>query len=85
MPTARRSPQQATPLIYDALARFERVSGMAPRVVLLPRRVFDQYSRERVLLESVMPDTQPAAPKDPAEWADVRVVENERSEEIEVY
>lgn len=85
MPTVRRSSEQATPVIYDALARFERVSGMAPRVVLLPRRIFDQYVRERRVLESVMPDTQPPESKDPAEWADVRVVENERSEEIEVY
>mgnify|MGYP001592314588 CR=1 FL=1 len=81
MTTAR----QATTVIYDALARFERASGMPPRVVLLPRRVFDQYSRERVLLDSVLPDAAPPKPKDPREWSDVRVVENERSEEIEVY
>ncbi len=83
MPSVRRSSEKATKLIHEALALFEVASGLTPLVVLLPRRVFEQYSRERRLLDSVLPDS--SAPRDPREWADVRVVEHERIEEIEVY
>lgn len=74
---------RATTLIHAALATFERESGLTPLVVLLPRRVFNQYVREQSLLASVLPEAP--EPKDPREWADVRVVEHERIEEIEVY
>lgn len=73
----------ATKLIHDALRAFEAESGMVPVVVLLPRRIFEQYVREQRTLESVMPEV--TVRQDPREWADVRVVEHESIEEIEVY
>ena len=73
----------ATTLIHAALATFERESGLTPVVVLLPRLVFNQYVSEQSVLDSVLPE--PSTLNNPHEWADVRVVEHERIEEIEVY
>ncbi len=56
---------------------------MVPLVVLLPCRVFEQYSSERRLLDSVLPEMPES--RDPRDWTDVRVVEHERIQEIEVY
>lgn len=83
MRAVRRSPERATKLIHDALSRFEQESGMVPLVVLLPCRVFEQYSSERRLLDSVLPEMPES--RDPRDWTDVRVVEHERIQEIEVY
>lgn len=77
------SHEKATTAVHAALQAFELASGLVPCVILLPRRIFSQYLREQTLLESVLPEAP--QPKDPREWADVRVVEHERIEEIEVY
>lgn len=71
-------------MIHAALSKFEDESGLTPLVVLLPRRVFNQYVQEQKMIASVLPE-HPPMQKDPLEWADVRVVEHERIEEIEVY
>lgn len=81
---SRRTPEKATTVIHAALQAFERASGLTPVVVLLPRRVFDQYVLEQRTIAAVLPP-QPPMQKDPREWADVRVVEHESLEEIEVY
>jgi len=74
---------KAITLIENALADFERRSGLSPRVVLLPRRVFEQYYQESKILESALPELP--APKDSQDWTDVRVVEHGFIEELEVY
>ena len=70
-------------MIHAALSKFEDESGLTPLVVLLPRRVFNQYVQEQAILSEALPDVEPRDPG--GEWADVRVVEYERIEEIEVY
>lgn len=84
LPGSSRTNDRATTVIHAALQSFERASGLTPVVVLLPRRVFDQYVREQKQIAAVLPP-HPPMQKDPLEWADVRVVEHERIEEIEVY
>lgn len=75
--------KKAVTVVDEALRSFERESGLTPRVVLLPRRVFNEFVRESNILASVLPVDR--NPKDPREWADVRVVEHEQIESIEVY
>lgn len=75
--------EKAITVVDSALKEFERRSGLTPRVILLPRRIFEQYFREASLLAAILPDAP--APRDEREWADVRVVEHEALEEIEVY
>ena len=84
LPGSPRTNDHATKVIHAALQAFERESGLIPVVVLLPRRVFNQYVREQTVIEAALPP-RPPVQKDPLEWADVRVVEHERIEEIEVY
>lgn len=72
---------KAITLIDEALSRFQFESGMVPRVILLPWRIFRQYEREANLLESVLP----ANDRDDGDWADVRVVEHESIQSVEVY
>ena len=76
---------RATTVIHAALSKFESESGLVPLVILLPRRVFNQYVVEQRVIADAMPELAAPAAKDPREWADVRVVEHERIEEIEVY
>ena len=68
-----------------ALRQFEFEMKMTPRVILLPRRVFEQFVSEQAVVDSAMPYEPP--PREPMgeDWADVRVVEHEALEEIEVY
>lgn len=75
---------KAITLVDQALMQFQRESGMAPRVILLPVRVFRQYEREASLLESVLPQARPYRPDD-ENWTDVRVVEHESIQSVEVY
>lgn len=75
---------KAITLVDQALMQFARESGMTPRVILLPIRIFRQYEREANLLESVLPRAVPYKPDD-EQWTDVRVVEHEAVETIEVY
>lgn len=63
---------------------FVAQNGMAPRVILLPIRIFRQYAHESEMLESVLPRARAYKPDDD-NWTDVRVVEHEAIEEIEVY
>ena len=70
--------------VDQALVQFQRESGMVPRVILLPLRLFRQYAKEQEMLESVLPQARPYKPDD-ENWTDVRVVEHEAVKEIEVY
>lgn len=75
---------KAITIVDRALMQFAAQSGMTPRVILLPIRIFRQYEKEALMLESVLPKAKPYRPDD-EQWADVRVVEHEAIEEIEVY
>lgn len=82
----------------EALATFEDLTGLDPRVVLLPTVLFDRLAAEHRLIDSVTPDTlRPRYPEanvagesvaeadlSAGRWIDVRVVDSPRSE-IEVY
>jgi len=57
---------------------------MTPKVILLPWRLFEKYAREREALDSILPNVAAYKPDD-EHWSDVRVVEHEAIEEIEVY
>ena len=57
---------------------------MTPRVILLPLRLFRQYAKEQEMLDGILPVARPYRPDD-ENWADVRVVEHEAVQEIEVY
>ena len=70
-----------------ALHRFEEQTGMVPKVVVLPSTMYDQFILEHDVIASAMP-YEPGCDKD--EWlvgdaVEVRVVEHESSETIEVY
>ena len=78
-----RPHDRATTVIHAALSNFEASTGLVPLVILLPRRVFDQYAREQDILASVIPDGPEVMGG--REWAEVRIVEHESLEEIEVY
>ncbi len=82
MPGLRGSRRTATESVYAALSQFEAESGLAPLVVLLPSRLFSAYSAEAARLNAVLPAAR--EPRGP-EWCDVRVVEHEQIDEIEVY
>lgn len=73
---------KAITLVERALSDFERDNQMPPRVVLLPRRVFEQFEAEQMRIASVMPGAETVTGP---EWADVRVVEHEGLEDLEVY
>ncbi len=75
---------KAITLVDRALRQFEAQSGMTPRVILLPRRVYCQFEAESRLLEDVLPPVT-IGRRERDEWADVRVVEHEAIEEVEVY
>ena len=76
-------PETATQVVHAALSAFEDESGLTPLVILLPTRIFRQYEREAMSLAAVLPP-EPEGARGP-EWCDVRVVEHESNEEIEVY
>jgi hypothetical protein len=78
------SPRAIT-VVDAALRRFEFETRLSPRVVLLPRRVFEQFLAEKATVDAAMPYEPPHPHCDDPEWADVRVVEHEGLEEIEVY
>lgn len=70
-----------------ALHRFEEQTGMVPRVVFIPSSMYDQFELEHAVIQSAMP-YNPGCDKD--EWlvgdaVEVRVVEHETLEKIEVY
>ena len=75
---------KAITLVERMLTQFQRESGMVPRVILLPIRIFQQYAREASVLEDVLPKAQAYKPDDD-QWAEVRVVEHEAIETPEVY
>jgi hypothetical protein len=75
--------EKAITVVEYALRDFEQRSGLTPRVVLLPRKLFDQYAAESKVLAAALPDL-PEAPRGP-EWTDVRVVEHHGIRKIEVY
>ena len=75
---------KAITLVDHALMEFQRQSGMTPRVILLPVRIFRQYEREANLLAGVLPQAKPYKPDD-EHWTDVRVVEHEEIQYPEVY
>lgn len=75
---------KAITVINEALGEFERTTGLIPRVILLPRRIFRQYEQEQAVLDSIIPSVPPP-PDDSREWADVRMVEHEALEQVEVY
>lgn len=78
---------RAVTLIENALATFQRENGLTPRVILLPRHISEKYFREISTIEALLPDTShlAQAPGDAAMWVDVRVVEHETIEDIEIY
>lgn len=80
---------KAITVVSEALARFEGQEGLTPRVALLPRRIFRQYESEVRRLEAVMPGATNTEWNEPTRrepgWTDVRLVEHEGIEEIEVY
>ena len=94
-----RSHEKATTVIHAALSDFQVATGLIPRVVLLPRRVFEQYASEQALIESVMPSGPDAGipgcghgaggeggpVRGSDGWADVSEVEHSGIEWIEVY
>ena len=74
---------KAITVIEAALDECVKQSELEPRVVLLPKRLFEQFEKERDTLASVLPESEDG--KDDPRWCDVRVVENLRRSNIEVY
>lgn len=77
--------ERAITTVDAALRRFEFETQLSPRVILLPRRVFKQFLIEKATVDAAMPYEPPPHEPIGGDWADVRVVEHEALEEIEVY
>lgn len=75
---------RAVTVVNGALSHFEHETGLAPRVILLPRRIFNRYVEERQVLDAVLPPVM-IGRRDEREWCDVRIVEHEGLDEPEVY
>jgi len=86
---APRAPERAITAVEAALRRFEFETGLTPRVVLAPRWVFSRYLAEKKIIDSARPHQEPGSPPGlrhtEPEWADVRLVEHENAETLEVY
>ncbi len=65
-----------------ALREFQETTGLIPRVMLLPPRIYRDYERESKVLDSVLPTLEC---DDGTTWADVRVIEHEGVHGIEIY
>lgn len=72
---------KAITLMHLALRDFHESSGLIPKVILLPKRMFQQFEREQRVLDEILPQEPPADDG----WEDVRVVEHEGIETPEVY
>ena len=66
-----------------ALRAFEQLYKIPPRVILLPTPLFERYAAEAAALDAVLPNLGPMPPA--PGWTDVRVVEHDAIQEIEVY
>ena len=83
--TLAMAPDRAITVVDAALREFEFEMQMAPRVILLPRRVFEQFLVEKATVDAAMPYEPPHHRCEDDAWADVRVVEHEGIEAPEVY
>ena len=77
--------ERAITTVDAALRRFEFETQLSPRVILLPRRVFEQFLVEKATVDAAMPYESPHHRCEDDAWADVRVVEHEGIETPEVY
>lgn len=74
-------PEKAITILDMALQNFQSETGLVPRVILLPPKIFQAYEQESRSLDAILPKLDAS---DEA-WTDVRVVEHEGVTGIEVY
>lgn len=78
--------ERAITLVNRALWGFERETGLPPRVALLPWKLYRRWEAERANLAGILPETPPVAgDMGEKDWVEVRVVEHEAAQTIEVY
>lgn len=71
---------KAITIIDEALSRFQRQTGLVPRVILVPPYLFQKWEAESKLLDEILPRAIASEG-----WADVRMVEHELVKELEIY
>lgn len=73
-------------MVEEVCRSFEDAQRMPPRVILLPKKMFDRYDAERRTLDSVLPeDGGCVIPERGGQWTDIRIVEHAGIDAIECY
>lgn len=74
--------EKAITVIERALCEFQAASGLLPRVILVPVELYQKYESERSVLDAVLGSEPPAEGEN---WTEIRVVEHDGIDALEVY